>query len=216
MTIEVVVVDLGGVAAAFLPLRRLEALAAESRLAGSEIDRRVWGSGFDAQAEAGVFSADETIDGLLDALDGCLDLETLIRCWAIAFEPVDLVVNLLARVAVRKVLFTNNGPMIDRCLDGPLAGLRSVFDDIICSWHLGARKPTDLAFARASERLDVPPDRLVLLDDDERNVVAARRNGWHADRIVKGTDVPDVLARHGVECDQGRGTLGRKFPGSRD
>ena len=197
--IDTVVADLGDVAARFAPQRRLDALARATRLSHDEVHRRVWTSGFDDQAELGALERDATITGLCDLLDRRLDATSLITCWAEAFEPNAAILQLLGDVSARTVLFTNNGPMIDACLDGPLARLRRVFDRTICSWHLGARKPTELAFQRAAAQLGGAPRRLLLLDDDPSNVAVARRCGRNAARVGDGDDVGWALERFDVQ-----------------
>ena len=78
--------------------------------------------------------------------------------------------------------------MIDACLAGPLKQVAAAFDEIICSWHLGVRKPEAGAFKRAAERLRCPPERLLLLlDDSAENVEAAIRCDWDAS-CVNGVD----------------------------
>ncbi len=103
--------------------------------------------------------------------------------------------NCIAPLTARKALFTNNGPMIDACLAGPLRDLADVFDEIICSWQLRARKPEAVAFERAAERLASSPERLLLLDDSAENVAAAIRCGWQAERVTGRDDVAAAIGR---------------------
>ena len=129
---------------------------------------------------------------------GASPRSALITCWAKAFEPDPAVLRVLHDLSPRAVLFTNNGPMIDACPDGPLACLRRVFDLTICSRHLGARKHAELAFDRVAARLGTAPEHLLLLDDDPSNVAGAGRCGWNAARVIDGSDVVDVIKRFGV------------------
>jgi len=196
--IEVLVVDLGGVAARFTPQRWLNALALATGLASGEIHRRVWESGFETRAELGAFDRETTIAGLTRLLDWRDDVDALIGCWAQAFKPDRAVMRALLKSSARKALFTNNGPMIDACLDGPLAGLRRIFDATICSWQVGARKPAEAAFDRAVTRLRTAPARLRLLDDDPSNVISARRRVWKAACTSGASHVIEALARFDI------------------
>lgn len=82
--------------------------------------------------------------------------------------------------------------MLDLCLAGPLASLAAPFDAILCSWHIGATKPSDVAFDRAAARLDATPEQLLLIDDSAANVEAARSVGW---RAVAHTSVTATIAQ---------------------
>jgi HAD superfamily hydrolase (TIGR01509 family) len=194
--IEAAVVDLGGVAAAFLPERRLAALAALSRLPENVVQDRIFDSGLEARAEAGAYSLEEAQAAVLTALEDRVSLQALIEAWAKAFEPNQAVLDRLDALPVPKVLLTNNGPMLDACLGGPLARLRASFDEVICSWHLGVRKPEAAAFRRAATRLGRSPDTLLLLDDSADNVQGARACGWQAERVTGPADLDAALAAY--------------------
>ena len=180
----------------------------------------------------------------------------------------------VASIRVATVLLTNNGPVINACLDGPLSAIAVEFDHVICSWQIGACKPERTAFDRAAVLLgrrrvhvvgagggplvrapwrgrprtsivaiDFPrpeasrcadagievgewtaaanasarlepararrprrPEDILLLDDDVRNVNAARTAGWQSARVSTPTDVEHALERweverREVECD---------------
>jgi HAD superfamily hydrolase (TIGR01509 family) len=193
--IETVVVDLGGVAARFRPERRLQALSSLSGVAQGLIQERLFDSGFESQSELGAYSPDQVVAAVQAALDHRAPVTALIDAWALAFEPDADVLNCIASSPVRRALFTNNGPMIDACLAGPLRGLAAAFSEIICSWHIRARKPEPAAFERAAGRLGCSPDRLLLLDDSAENVEAAILCGWDADCVTGLPDVVEALGR---------------------
>ena len=194
MTIDVVVVDLGGVAASFRPERRLAALSVATDRSERFIQRALFASGLDRRAELGMIGPDEIISDVGLALRTSVDPDTLIESWATAFEPDLVVLNVVRTTIARTVLFTNNGPMINRCLSGPLDVISSSFDVIICSWELKAAKPDEAAFERAASRLDAAPHGLLLLDDDPTNVESARRYGWNAQTVSCAADVTEALA----------------------
>lgn len=109
-------------------------------------------------------------------------------------EPDPFVLSALQWAQGPKVLFTNNGPMLDLCLAGPLRGLTDAFDDVVCSWHLGARKPSAEAFDRFAFRVAHDPSELLLLDDSPANVNAARSCGWRAEPVATHADLERALA----------------------
>ena len=59
-------------------------------------------------------------------------------------------------------------------------GLGEYLSDWFVSGDIGVRKPDPEAFAILCRRLDVLPDRILLIDDREKNVAAARDAGWQA------------------------------------
>ncbi len=59
-------------------------------------------------------------------------------------------------------------------------GLGEYVTDWFISGDIGVRKPDPEAFATLCRRLDVVPDRVLLIDDREENVTAARDAGFQA------------------------------------
>ena len=62
-------------------------------------------------------------------------------------------------------------------------GLGEYITDWFISGDIGVRKPAPEAFATLSRRLDVIPERILLIDDREANVDAARTAGLQALRF---------------------------------
>jgi putative hydrolase of the HAD superfamily len=52
-----------------------------------------------------------------------------------------------------------------------------LFDHVVISAEVGVRKPSRRIFRIAAERAGVPPERCVMVDDLEQNLVGARRLG---------------------------------------
>ena len=193
-SIDAIVVDLGGVAARFRPERRLHALASATGIDPHVIHERLFSSGFDRRCELGELTAEEAMSDVLSALNA-IAVADLVEAWSLAFEPNAAIVDREREASVRRVLFTNNGPLLDACLAGPLRALADAFDDVICSWQLRAAKPDPLAFERAAARLGMPARSLLLLDDSPANVLAAREVGWNAALVEEYGDVERALAR---------------------
>ncbi|CCH15753.1 HAD family hydrolase [Micromonospora lupini] len=55
-----------------------------------------------------------------------------------------------------------------------------LFDDVVLSFEVGARKPEPAIFALAATRAGVPPRDCVLVDDLAKNCAGAQAAGWHA------------------------------------
>lgn len=194
---RLLVVDLGGVAAHYLPDRRLGALAEATGLDPATIDAELFESGLDHRAELGAFTPDQLVDHILDRLRHTVGADELVAAWSRCFEPAAPVLEILDRQPVPRALFTNNGPLVDLCLAGPLSGLARHFDTSVCSWQIGAVKPTGAAFERAADRFGHRPADLLLLDDSIDNVTGAREAGWSAEHITPDTDLDRVLTAHG-------------------
>lgn len=195
-TIKALVVDLGGVAAQFRPARRLTALAALTGLGEELIHERLFQSGFDHRCELGELTAEQAHAGALGALDGTITADALIAAWSLAFEPDDAVLDHVRAIPARRVAFTNNGPLLDTCLAGPLRHLAATFDQVICSWHLRAAKPDPGSFERAAGRLGLAAEHLLLLDDSIANVEAARQLRWNAAVVHGVRDLADAVSQY--------------------
>ena len=69
-----------------------------------------------------------------------------------------------------------------------------LFDEVILSCDVGARKPEPEIFRAAEARSGLPPARNILADDLAANVAGARRAGWTA-VIAGGEATRDAIAR---------------------
>jgi epoxide hydrolase-like predicted phosphatase len=58
-------------------------------------------------------------------------------------------------------------------------GFEQLVDVIVYSHEVGLAKPDPAVFRLTEQRLDVEPDEIVFLDDQQRHVEAARALGWH-------------------------------------
>jgi len=74
-------------------------------------------------------------------------------------------------------------------------GLSRYLQWTFVSWDQGLRKPDRRAYARLQSAVGHPPSRLVLVDDQERNVEGALGAGW---RGIRFTDVSSLR----VELDR--------------
>jgi putative hydrolase of the HAD superfamily len=117
--------------------------------------------------------------------------EELVGHWRHALvqpEVVEVVVG-LRRAGTPCHLATNQNDVRAAYLLDEL-GYADLFDSAFCSCDLGATKD-EPAFLRAvADRLDLPVEELLLVDDSEDHVATARRSGAHAVRwgVGEGTD----------------------------
>jgi putative hydrolase of the HAD superfamily len=193
---SVLVLDLGGVAARWLPDRRLHALTELSGLPPATIDQLVFESGFEDAGERGQFTEEEYVTALL----GLLGLpgeraEDIRAAWAMAYEPDARVLRAVERAPARTALFTNNGPLVEAALAHELTAIDAAFDQCLFAWRLGVGKPEVAAFERVAAELGVAPEQVVFFDDSQDNVDGARAAGWQAHRFTTVLDLQHVVLR---------------------
>lgn len=66
-------------------------------------------------------------------------------------------------------------------------------DGIFYSAAIGHRKPDPAFYAHITQALDAQPDRILLVDDTEANILAARAFGWHGVHWGAGMSMDEVL-----------------------
>jgi len=98
------------------------------------------------------------------------------------------------RPAYRTALLSN----ADQSLRGRLdeLGLLGLFDTVVSSAEEGVAKPEAEIYRRAADRIGLPPEACVFVDDAEANVRAAEALGMRGIvyRVDRGQDLPALLA----------------------
>lgn len=112
-----------------------------------------------------------------------ISVDDLLSYWhshdaAIDLQFLDSVQHIRKR-GIPAFIATNQGHERGRYLWEDL-GLNLYFDDIIYSAQIGCRKPDRDFYKAAETRVGIAPEQLLLVDDTEANVHAARREGWQA------------------------------------
>ena len=79
-------------------------------------------------------------------------------------------------------------------------GIYDLFDDVISSAVVGMAKPDHKIYRLAAERLELPTEECLFIDDLKRNVEAEREVGMSAVhfRVDKGDDLAAQFAALGV------------------
>ncbi|WP_080792675.1 HAD family hydrolase [Corynebacterium pacaense] len=94
-------------------------------------------------------------------------------------DVVDLVLDLRAR-GYRVGILSNIPEGLARDLRNAHSTWLDKVDSVTFSYEIGAAKPEPEAFHAALESLGVPAERVIFIDDTERNVAAAREEGLQA------------------------------------
>ena len=125
-------------------------------------------------------------------LTGLSDEQMLAGWNAIIGGPIPGIETLVQRLASRLPLyvFSNTNPAHVAHFTPRLRHLLAHFRAMYTSCELGRRKPEAEAFARLSQLIELPPERLALFDDVEANVAGARRAGLQAHHVTR----PDQIA----------------------
>ncbi|MCH8995144.1 MAG: HAD family phosphatase [Chloroflexi bacterium] len=112
-------------------------------------------------------------------------------------ENVDLVRALRPPYTIA-ILSNADLTLEERLRDG--LGIHHLFDTVISSAVVGMAKPDHRIYRLAAERVGLPPEECLFIDDAERNVEAARQVGMAAIhyRVHHGDDLAAQLAELGV------------------
>jgi epoxide hydrolase-like predicted phosphatase len=120
---------------------------------------------------------DELMTEMWDAYCGELDVE--MRDWVAGLRP-----------AYRTAILSNSADGARR-EEQRRYDFENLVDVIVYSHEVGLAKPDPAIFEHTEQRLLVQPGEVVLIDDVEANVAAARAGGWHA---VLHTDTRQTIA----------------------
>lgn len=144
--------------------------------------RHLWDGGFIPFAElyrrtfadAGVTLADSQIDDLWE-----LDAVGWIR--TLRDDTLALMRRLKASGKKLGVLSNMSPDFHERLFVPRCAAYRALLDAEVISGLELLYKPEEPIYRLTERRMGLPPDRLFFLDDTEKNVLAARAFGWHAE-----------------------------------
>ena len=133
----------------------------------SELYRRTF-------ADAGVTLDDAQVDDLWE-----LDAVGWIR--TLRDDTLALMRHLKASGKKLGVLSNMSPDFHERLFVPRCAAYRALLDAEVISGLELLYKPEEPIYRLTERRMDLPPDRLLFLDDTEANVLAARAFGWHAE-----------------------------------
>jgi putative hydrolase of the HAD superfamily len=144
----------------------------------------------------------DVLPGLLAEWDILDAYDDVVRLW-LTIEPVDAARELVREVRSAGVAchLASNQDVHRASYMQERLGYADLLDGAFYSCALGAAKPDPAYFAAIVDRLGLPADRVLLVDDRASNVDAARDLGLAAETWSYRED-PDVLrghlVRHGV------------------
>jgi HAD superfamily hydrolase (TIGR01509 family) len=85
--------------------------------------------------------------------------------------------------------------------DGRYGILPGGFKKFALSYQIGAQKPDERIYRRATELAGVPPAQILFIDDIADNVAAAKKFGWDAIQFTTPDALQQELFHRGVRCN---------------
>jgi glucose-1-phosphatase len=196
--IDLVLFDLGGV------LIELGGVAALRKMSGIADDGAVWQrwltSPWVRRFESGQCSSVEFSGGVVSEWGLSVSPEQfleLFRQWPVGpmAGSSELLAEVQRSVPIGCLSNTNQLHWEDQIGKWPMLDL---FDHRFLSFDLGLVKPDPAIFRAVADRLPVPPDRVLFLDDNDLNVDAARAFGFLSQRVCGIGEARRVLGEAGV------------------
>ena len=195
MDIKAVVFDFGGVMTTSTMPRRVEALAAEKGIAWDVIVR-----GFAAHRlkfDSGTLSAAEFYERVwadagvqVDAEDTAAFVKADNESWLYRNERTLEWMKSLKSRGFKIGILTNMPPAFAKDhFRSVFADFIALSDALVISGEEGIVKPDRRIYDLLRERIGLPAETLLFVDDVEKNVNGARAAGWNAIRFVSNDQV---------------------------
>jgi glucose-1-phosphatase len=200
-TIALVLFDMEGVLSHYDRAARVAHLAATSGQTADTVRHAIWGSGLEARADAGLISDDDYLSELGTLLDYPVSRDDWLAARLASITPDEQVLALARQVAGRRriAVLTNNCRLLTdhiAYLNPPVARLFG--SHVYSSASFGAAKPAAQTYLGCLERIGVPADQTLFVDDTHANVNGAIDAGLQAYRFVDAAGLSDELTRRGL------------------
>jgi putative hydrolase of the HAD superfamily len=85
--------------------------------------------------------------------------------------------------------------------DGRYGMIPGAFKKTVLSYEVGAQKPSEKIYRRATELAGVAPNQILFIDDIEENVAAAHRAGWDAVQYTTPDALEQELLSRGIRSN---------------
>jgi putative hydrolase of the HAD superfamily len=182
--------------------RRLRALSRISGKMPRDIRAAIWDSGFEDEADAGVYATSQAyLAGFGERLGYVIKRHEWITARRQAMAPFHGVLSLAQTLArdVDTAVFTNNGPLLKESIGEVFPEAQSVFADRLhCSYEFQTKKPDPAAFTRLLAKLGRAAGECFFIDDKKSNVEGARLAGLQAHRFVTYEGLESEVRRLGL------------------
>lgn len=196
----VVLFDFGDVIADFDPSFRAAELARLTRLTPDEVLARLSTDDFWVETDRGIWSGPEMERRINELLESDFSHDELLRLQAAAFTLRPEMIAIAAAVSARgrTGILTNNAPLLLEAFPVHFPEVARLFDPLLFSFQFGHVKPEPELYEAVRDRLGVPPEEILFVDDNPANVAAARASGWDAVRFETVPLLREALAQRGI------------------
>ncbi len=198
MGLQLVIFDMDDVLCRYDVTARQRALAAATGVDEATIRAAIWESYYFAQADSGVWSAQESLAEFARRIGAPLTRAQWVATRRLAMTPFP---DMLALVAALKAqgravaLLTNNDLLAKDSLDELFPGLPALFAPFcFVSAELGRQKPDPEIFRAVCARAGVAPGAAFFVDDLPENVAGALAAGLSGCVFAGSADVAARLA----------------------
>ena len=181
--------------------RRLARLAELSGVAPDFINEVIWEQGFDEEADAGRYTAEEYHRLFCERIGASLSAEQWLQARAISMEPYQEVLDMARRVKRNATvsLLTNNGPLL-------MESIHEVFPEVVeifaehahFSCEFNTCKPDPQVFLRLTEHLRAEPGETLFIDDTASYIEGAKQAGLLTHHFRSAPELRATLEAFGL------------------
>ena len=159
-----------------------------------------WEQGLVNDYEKGLMSTAEFFEAIREYTGAKISIDEFTLIWNDIFheEPsMNELIGCLKGKGFPLFLLSNTSELHFRYIVDkyPIVGL---FDELILSFEVGAKKPDERIYQAVMKRTNLPPEEILYIDDIEEFVEAARRLGMRG-HVFKNTELlRDILKKEGI------------------
>ncbi len=181
--------------------KRLARLSEMTGVAAEVINEVIWKQGFDEEADAGRYTAEEYHRLFCQRIGASLSKEQWLEARAIAMEPDHEVLDMARRVERNAILslLTNNGPLLKESIHRVFPEVAEVFAERAhFSFEFGACKPDPRVFLRLLDHRQVNPGEALFIDDTASYIEGATKAGLLTHHFQSASQLRAALEEYGL------------------
>ena len=198
-TLTTVIFDMDDVLCRYHFDRRLARLSEMTGVAAETINEVIWEQGFDEEADAGRYSADEYHRLFCERIGAPLTRQQWLEARAISIEPNHQVLELARRVKSNATLslLSNNGPLLKESFDQVFPEVAAIFGERAhFSYEFGTCKPDPQVFLRLLDQLQKTPQESLFIDDTASYIEGAAQAGLLTHHFQSAACLRTLLEQH--------------------
>jgi putative hydrolase of the HAD superfamily len=198
--IQTIVFDFGNVIGYFDPRLILSRVAAHTDLSAEALRAAFYATDLEDAYESGRLATPVFLRQLREVWRLRCSADYLAVAWADIFKPNPDVCALLPALKprYRLLLGSNTNDLHARQFRRQFAPHLALFDELVLSHEIGARKPTAAFFEHCQNRAGCAPDECLFIDDMPANVEGALGLGWQGIVYTGFDDLRTRLTALGV------------------